>query len=96
MSIKEFLEYRWEDSRINGLIFDKDLLKLSIKDWREAIKRIEFDNVFELHLSDYYDEDISHININKENENKLTVSFYSAWKEQEILKFSFELHSVMI
>ena len=92
MKLKEFFNHKWEDGCIEELSFINDNLKLKIKDWKEVSHEIMFSNVFSLKLYNYLEEDISHVNIQKK-ENDTIIVFYSAWEEKEILMFEFDTDS---
>lgn len=83
----------WADAQVLELSYtNNDIVKLKIKNYQDDIFVYEFKNVFKLYFEDYINEDISDIKYNfysKDNENICDILIFSAWSNQEIIKFSF-------
>ena len=82
----------YPDGQVVELSYRNNVLKLTLKDYKEEIVTYSFLNIFQLSFENYLNEDIDEIRTfweEREEEKICKISILSAWKGREMIHFSF-------
>ena len=82
----------YPDGQVVELSYQFNLLKLTLKDYKEEIVTYSFLNIFQLSFENYLNEDIDEIRTfweEREEEKICKISILSAWTGREMIHFSF-------
>ena len=82
----------YPDGQIVELSYQNNVLKLTLKDYKEEIVIYSFLNIFQLSFENYLNEDIDEIRTfweERDGEKVCRISILSAWIGREIMHFSF-------
>ena len=80
----------YPDGQVVELSYQNNVLKLTLKDYKEEIVIYSFLNIFQLSFENYLNEDIDEIRTFWEEKEKICkISILSAWTGREMIHFSF-------
>jgi len=82
----------YPDGQVVELFYQNNVLKLTLKDYKEEIVTYSFLNIFQLSFENYLNEDIDEIRTfweEREEEKICKISILSASKGREMIHFSF-------
>ena len=82
----------YPDGQVVELSYQNNVLKLTLKDYKEEIVIYSFLNIFQLSFENYLNEDIDEIRTlweEREKEKICKISILSAWTGREMIHFSF-------
>ena len=82
----------YTDGQIVELSYQNNVLKLTLKDYKEEIVTYSFLNIFQLSFENYLNEDIDEIRTfweERDGEKICRISILSAWTGREMIHFSF-------
>ena len=84
----------YPDGQVVELSYQNNVLKLTLKDYKEEIVIYSFLNIFQLSFENYLNEDIDEIRTfweerEREKEKICKISILSAWTGREMIYFSF-------
>ena len=82
----------YPDGQVVELFYQNNVLKLTLKDYKEEIETYTFQNILQLTDENYLNEDIYEIRTfweEKEEEKICKISILSAWTGREMIHFSF-------
>lgn len=82
----------YPDGQVVELSYQNNVLKLTLKDYKEKIETYSFLNIFQLSFENYLNEDIDEIRTfweERKKEKICKISILSAWTGREMIHFSF-------
>ena len=82
----------YTDGQIVELSYQNNVLKLTLKNYKEERATYSFLNIFQLSFENYLNEDIDEIRTfweEREKEKICKISILSAWTGREMIHFSF-------
>lgn len=82
----------YPDGQVVELFYQNNVLKLTLKDYKEEIITYSFLNIFQLSFENYLNEDIDEIRTfweERDGEKVCRISILSAWTGKEMMHFSF-------
>ena len=82
----------YPDGQVVELSYQNNILKLTLKDYKEERATYSFLNIFQLSFENYLNEDIDEIRTfweEREKEKICKISILSAWTGREMMHFSF-------
>ena len=82
----------YTDGQIVELSYQNNVLKLTLKNYKEERATYSFLNIFQLSFENYLNEDIDEIRTfleEREEEKICKISILSAWTGREMIHFSF-------